>query len=466
MKNTLTHVIACIVLGLSSAMPSYSQNPEKFLVDSMPKEWPFTLTHYQTVPTNDKWWDNFNDPMLTGLIEKAVSNNFDVRAAMDRIEMARQVWRQTRSGYYPQLQLSAGWNKSQESGLTSKHATDVQRMDYFNIGVSMNWEIDVFGKIRAASKADKAAYEASEAEYDAVMVSLCGNLAKAYVDLRVAQREYEITKADVAAQETLTDLANTRYECGLVPELDVVQGRASIQNTQSSLPPIQARIASDINTIALLCGVYPAEVSDLIYPAPIPEVPPTGAVGIPADLLRRRPDVVQAEKELAQYAALAGVAQKEWLPSLTLNGSIGTSAHEFTDLFSKNSFNWEVAPSLTWTIFDGMSREAGIAKAKAQLQAGIEQYNLTVMTAVQEADNAIIELESAQQQSMLMLATAKSYNKILQMQTDRYRQGLCDFQDLIDAQINCLDSSNSIAESRGNELTALITLYVALGGGF
>lgn len=436
------------------------------LRDTMPAAWTLERTNFQTVPTQDRWWEGFGDATLSSLIARAVENNFDVRAAVHRMEMARQVWRQGKSAWYPQLGLNAGWQKSQESGMTGKVAEDPVRADWFSLGVSMNWEVDVFGKIAASVKADKAAFEVSEAEYDAVMVSLCSNLATAYVDLRVAQHQHAITLADVKSQQELLRLAETRYECGLVPQVDVLQGRVTIQSTQTQLPALRSRITTDLNTIALLCGVYPDKLSSLLEPAPLPEIPAVADVGVPADLLRRRPDVVEAEREVAQYAALAGVAKKDWLPSLSIAGSIGTSAHNAGDLFSRHSFTWEIAPTISWTIFDGMGREARIAEAKAQLEAGIDQYNLTVMTAVQETENAMTSLETARQQTALMEASAKNYDRLLEMQLDRYRQGLIDFQDLIDAQLNCLDSRNSIVESKGNELTALITLYSALGGGF
>lgn len=464
MSRKLFLSIFLLASGISETFAA--TQPEELLRDSMPASWTITRTHYQTLPTDDKWWRRFDDPQLASLISRAVDNNFNLLAATKRIESARQLWRSTRSAYFPTLSLGAAWQSAQQSGMTSSPARSPVREDYFSLGISMNWELDIFGKITAAAKADKAAYEASEAEYDAVMVSLCSNLATAYFDLRAAQAQLLLNLEDIKAQEGLLKLAETRYECGLVPQVDVIQARVAIQSTQASLPSIKNRISSDINTIALLCGVYPSSLSGLAESKPLPDSPPAGDLGVPADILRRRPDIVQAEKDVARLAALAGVAKKDFLPTLSIAGSIGTSAHSASDLFRSDSFTWQIQPSLTWTIFDGLAREAKIAGAKADLEAGVDRYNLTVMTAVREAENAISSLEAAQNTTVLMDASLKNYRKVYELQLDRYRQGLVDFTDLISARLDCLHAASQLVESRTAELSSLVTLYTALGGGF
>lgn len=175
---------------------------------------------------------------------------------------------------------------------------------------------------------------------------------------------------------------------------------------------------------------------------------------------------MEAEKNVAQLAALAGVAKKDFLPTLSIAGSIGTSAHDASDLFRSDSFTWSIQPSLTWTIFDGLARESKIAGAKADLEAGIDQYNLTVMTAVRETENAISSLEASQTATVLMEASLKNYQKVYELQLDRYRQGLVDFTDLISARLDCLHAGSQLVESRASELSSLVTLYTALAGGF
>jgi NodT family efflux transporter outer membrane factor (OMF) lipoprotein len=410
------------------------------------------------------WWSEFNDTTLNRLISCAVDNNYDLRSAVQRIDIARQTLRQAQSAFYPQLQVNAGWQNMQESGMNVRHAGNPERDEYFALGLGMSWEVDIFGKIRAQAEADKAAYEATDAEYDAVMLALISNVATSYISLRVAQAQLQITELDLVSQQELLHLAETRYECGLVPQVDVVQGRVALQVIQASIISLKSTILTGINSIALLCGVYADLLPELDSVAELPELPSTNLSDLPADLLRQRPDVREAEKTVQQYAALAGVAKRGWLPTLTITGSIGTSAHIASNLFREDSFTWEVAPKLTWTLFDGLSRNAAIASAKAQLQESVEQYNLTLMTAVKETRNAIVTLDTAKALTVLLQSEVKNYARILQLQTDRYRDGLCTFQDVLNAQQDYLTARKSEVQSRGNELTAVVTVRSAIGG--
>lgn len=409
------------------------------------------------------WWSEFNDTTLNRLISRAVDNNYNLLSAMQRIDMARQTVRQAGAAYYPQLQANVGWEKMQESGMNVRHSGNPERDEYFSLGLSMNWELDIFGKIRAQVKADKSAYEATEAEYDAVMLTLCSNVAKAYISLRVAQAQAALTEQDLVSQRELLKLAETRYECGLVSVVDVVQGRVALQVMQSSLISLKSTILTGINAIALLCGTYADQLPILSVSEELPLLPTTNFNNIPIECLRRRPDVLEAEKTIERYAALAGVAKKDWLPTLSVKGDVGASAHILGNIIARDALTWQVAPTLTWTLFDGMSREAGIASAKAQLQEGIEQYNLAFMTAVNDVQNALIKLDTAKALTVMLQSEVKNYERILQLQTDRYRDGLCSFQDVLNAQQDYISTRKSEVQSRGNELTATVAVFVAIG---
>lgn len=457
MRNTL--IISFI---LSLAIPVKAA-PE--LLDSLPQKWELEPQYMQTTPDNDRWWVSFHDSTLLTLINHAVDNNYNVLEAMHRIELARLAQRQTESGYYPTINANAGWQRDHSAGAITPGGRSMNT-DYFSLGLSMNWEADVFGRIREQVKADKASYRATLADYDATLVSLCSSLAKAYFQLRVAQAQYKVAEENIAAQEELLKLATARYEAGLVPQLDVVQARMVVTDTRNTLPQLKNLIASSVYQVSLLAGEYPDKLHDILNKGILPDAPAPVPVGLPQSLLRRRPDIVAAEQQLARYAALIGVAKKEFLPVLSLSASVGTEAHRAGDLFGSQSLAYSVMPTLSWTIFDGFARNARVAEAKAQMLTAIDSYNLTVMTAVSEVNKAISEYNSLNDQLVLSEMLVKDGKKALELQVDRYRQGLVDFSDIAQTLLSLLGYENSLISIRGNSLASLVTLYTALGGGY
>ena len=254
-KKTLPLLVAAVVAmpailnaQTSDRLPAAS-NASGQLRDSMPATWTLEPQYTQTTPTSDGWWNRFSDPTLQALMQRAVDNNFNVLAAAQRIEQARQTIRQTKAGYYPSFNIQAGWDKVQTSGLNDVVHVHTERDSYWHGDIGMNWEIDLFGRIRRQLKADKAGYKASLADYDAVLVSLCSDLASTYVDLRVAQQQLLLTEGTASEQDSLLNMAKLRYEAGLVSELDVVTARIMIKQTRATIPSLRAQIAADINAI-------------------------------------------------------------------------------------------------------------------------------------------------------------------------------------------------------------------------
>ena len=439
---------------------------EKYLNDSIPARWEYEPQNVMTTPSQDPWWNSFGDPTLTELIRRAVDNNYNVLVAQQRIESARQMWRQSKAAYWPTVGLNAGWTKSQQSGRIASSPTPSTRMDYFTLGLSMNWELDVFGRITAQAKAEKAQYQASIADYDATLVSLCSNVARAYFQLRMAQAEIKVAQANIATQDSLLKIANIRYECGLVAQVDVVQAQIVVAQTQSTLPPLNATVATSINEIAVLLGVYPDEVKELLTPRKLPEAPPLTVSCDPSQLLRRRPDIVGAERQIAYYAAMLGVAKKDFLPALELRATAATESHNLKNMFGSHSFSYSIMPTLTWTVFDGFARSAKVAAAKADLQAEIDTYNQSVITAVQEVNNAMVDYETVVQRLALERQLLKFSVRELELQVDRYTQGLTDYYNVAQALINVLQYQNNVTELQASELTGIVSIYTALGGGW
>lgn len=462
MKHIYTLLLMLVALSPGVARAGTAD----VLLDSLPKTWELESTYFQTTPSEDNWWNNFGDPILTELIKKAVENNYNVLAAQKRIEVASQVCRQTKAGYYPTLSADAGWTREQTANTVHSEHSHPTVISHFALGLSMNWELDVFGRIQSQLKADKANYRASVADYDATLVSLCSNLAKAYFELRMAQAEYEVTSRNIAVSEEQKKLAVARYEAGLRPYLDVVQADITLTQTKATLPQLNASITTALNEIALLVGEYPEQLSLLKEAMPLPETPPPGMVTDPAGLLRRRPDIVAAEQQLAATAAQIGIAKKDFLPTLSVSANIGTQGQALKDLFGSGSLYYTVMPTLSWTIFDGMARNAQLAQARLNMEAQIDQYNLTVMTAIQEVNNAMISWQSSSDQLVYQQMLLRQARQQVEIQIDRYRQGLAAFSDIAAAQVTVLQYENSVISTHATQLADLVTLYSALGGGF
>lgn len=370
--------------------------------------------------------------------------------------MARNAMLQARSAYWPQLSANASYARERTQRLNT---------NTYSLGAQMNWEIDVFGKIREAVKAKKASYRASKAEYTGAMVSMAADMATYYMEYRIAQTHLAIAEEQLASQEHILKIAEARHEAGLVSKLDVAQAKTVYLTTESTIPALKASLRQTRTAIATLMGVYPDSIAPMLSARDT--LPPHRMLipaGIPADLLRRRPDIMAAEADVAGAAAAVGIAKKDYLPTLSLAGEIGTVAARPGDMFTGDSFHYSIAPTLSWTIFDGLSRKYGVAQAREQMQTSIDAYNLTVMTAVGEVDNAMASYGSALETMEITSDLLAQSREALALSVDQYKQGLSAFTNVVDAQIDVLNAANSMATAKGNALIAIIDLYKALGG--
>ncbi len=463
LKSTFT-----LISAMATAVCSYAtENPVRWLRDSLPDSWEYVSQYSQKLPTEDDWWKTFGDRNLDSLISMAERENFNAGAAVSRIEMARKTLDAAKSAYFPTIDLSASWTKGQNSGATSKAVTPPSGYDYFSLGASAQWEIDIFGKITQNIKVSKASYEATRAEYDGLMVSLAANVAKAYITLRSAQRELEVAKSHLAEQEKVLAIVEARFKAGIASKLEVTQSKTVVATTKASIPSLEAMIESSINSLALLTARYPSDIHDWLSSTSAEMQIIYGAqLGVPADLLRRRPDIIEAEAVLARNAAQLGVAKKEFLPTLSITGSIATQAHDASNLFGKNSLYWEIRPSLDWTLFDGLARNYKTAEARSQLEAAVYSYNYTVMNAVIEVQNATTTYKSSISTYDLMANAVEESKESLSLAVELYKKGLTPFSNVVDAQIRYLENQDSQIAARKNALSAVVSLYQALGGGW
>jgi NodT family efflux transporter outer membrane factor (OMF) lipoprotein len=403
-----------------------------------------------------RWWERFDDPLLTRLIDEATAGNLDLAAASARLTQARESLVQARAGLVPTLTGSAGAGRTVGAG--SDHNS-------FSVGADAAWEADLFGRIRRGIEAARADAEGSYYDREALRVALAAEVATNYVDARLAQERLTIARDTLAIADDNLQIATWRREAGLVSSLDVEQARASRAQTAASIPNIENAFASATYRIAVLTGRAPGALTgELSAAKPIPKGPSDVAVGIPADTLRQRPDVRAAERSLAAATARIGVAEAQLLPDLRLTGNIGTSAFSIGGLF--NAITGGIFSSLSQTLFDGGRLRSQVRSQRAATEAALATYHQSVLTSLEDVENALLALRAARErQAQFAIALQAAANSELLARTE-YRSGLTDFQQLLEAERTLLSARDGVAASRGDEALALVQLYRALGGGW
>ena len=379
--------------------------------------------------------------------------------------MAKAGLRMERSGFFPTVGINAGWTRQQTSGNTSELPQSTQH--YYDVSANMSWELDIFGSIRQRVKAQKETFAASKEEYTAVMVSLSAQVASSYIQLRELQQELKVVERNCASQAAVLKITEVRYNTGLVSKLDVAQAKSVYFSTKASIPQLESGINQYITSLAVLLGTYPQEIRPVLERVgELPDYMEPISIGIPADLLMRRPDIRSAEHQINAQAASLGASKSDWLPQVFIKGSVGYASKDFKDLTKHKSFTYEIAPALSWTIFSGGKLVNATKSARAQLDEAIDQFNQTVLTAVQETDNAMTAYRSSIKQIVALREVRNQGQETLTLSLDLYKQGLTPFQNVLDAQRSLLSYENQLVQARGNSLLQLIALYQALGGGW
>lgn len=406
--------------------------------------------------SNDRWWQSFNDPILDTLITRGLDANYDVATAVYRMQAAQSQIDAARAAYWPQVGVQTGYTHARSAGATSNG---------WNTGASIQWQIDLFGRVNAQVNSARAGYRASAADTYAAQLSMAAQIAQSYIDLRMAQAQQQVALAHISRSDTIAQIAKTRFECGLAAKIDVDQALIALYSTRAALPGLNSQIHADINALAFLTASTPQAIKAIVDPArPMPEFRALVATDVPTDLLRRRPDVLAAEAAVGQAAAQLGIARKDYLPTLSLNGTLGWANRGSKPQFDSNALTYSIAPTLSWTVFDGMARRANTAASRSQLEAAVSQYNRAVANAFTEADNAISTYTNALSSVIDYQLAMQSASEFLQLSLDLYTQGISDFTNVANAQQSYLQYANSTIAAHGKALSNLINLYQALGG--
>ena len=444
-----------------------AQSNGEYLDGPLPQEWNDGEYFNQTLPPDDEWWHNFEDPVLDSLISVAATNNYSALGAMENIRKARAAWRTAQGKMMPSFDLSLGWQRTKSSGNIAQTMYTEAWEGQFSAAVTMQWQADIFGSIYMRSKAQKKLFMATEEEYKAVMVTLTANVASTYFALRESLARMQVLRENVNSQREIMKIVVSRYDSGLASKLDVAQSRSVYYSTMAQIPAMQATIESYRTSMAVLLGVYPQQLEGWLDDCcSLPDyVEPVG-VGIPAMLVRRRPDIRAAERQVEANAALLGATKRDWFPQLLLTGSVGFASDEKKHLFRSRSLTWEIAPVLKWNIFSGGERINATREARAALDASIASFNGTVLTAMQEVEDAMSQYKSSVEQIVSLREAVNQNRETLTLSLELYKQGLTEYQNVLDAQRTLLTYQDYLVQAQGSSLINLIKLYEALGGGW
>lgn len=410
-----------------------------------------------------RWWDALNDPALTALIETAVAGNLDLKQALSRVREARARRKGSQAGLFPVVDASGTAKKSRSSGDSGSGNSS----DLYAAGFDAGWEIDVFGGVRRSIEASQADLEASQAAFQDVMISLLAEVAENYIDVRTYQARLAVSKANVAAQQETWELLAAIYQAGSGDALAVEQARYNLESSKSTIPDLKTGLEAALNRLAVLTSQAPGSINKALTAVrPLPDVSARLAVGVPADLLRRRPDVRQAERKLAAETARVGVAVADLYPKFTLNGAIGLDALSLGNLTRAASRTWLLGAAVNWPVFD-----AGAIRSNIEIQSAIQEqallaYETAVLNALEEVENAMVAYVQEREKLTALTAATQSAQSAVELAGYQYTSGIIGFTDVLDAQRSLLAFQDEAARSRGTVLVDLVRLYKALGGGW
>jgi len=422
------------------------------------------------------WWQAFDDPLLNSVIAEALSSNLDQKIALSRVREERAYVVMSRAGLFPSIDTSGSYTRERYSGNTpfGFFPTLLPRDEnIYEAGFDTSWELDVFGGIRRGVEASKADLAASIENARDVRVTLLAEAARDYVTVRALERRIQIAKANLRDQSDSLKLAQARFEQGFAPELDVFQARSLLETTQAQVPELESELAQTIHRIGVLLGREPdalqAELSDM---APIPGIADPDAIavripaGLPSDLLRRRPDIRAAEREIAAATARVGVATADLYPKFSIVGTAGLESISPGDFFFGTSRMWQVGPTMTWPIFEGGRIRAYIEVRNAQEEQALLSYRKTVLIALAEVEDALVAYAKERTRHQALAASAEDFKRSQLLALDRYEEGYATYLDVLEAQRSLYTAQDSLAQSDQLLIDDLIAIYKALGGGW
>jgi NodT family efflux transporter outer membrane factor (OMF) lipoprotein len=472
----LLAVSATLLGGCAAVGPDY-ERPESPLG---PEWYQAEIARYDTTAEQQTdWWRLLGDPALDQLVELAYLQNNSVKIAGLRVLEARAQLDIARGNRFPQSQVVSGQatavGASENAANTA--AGDLNYTQY-SLGVGASWEIDFWGKFRRSIEAADASYLASIAARNQVMVLVTAQVCGTYLAIRTLEETLRITEQNIELQQRSFDIVNVQFENGSTSELDVLQARTLLLSTKSTVPALQTDLYKARHALSLLLGVPPGDLGELLDgKSAIPTLPARLYVGLPADLLRRRPDVRQAEYLAMAQNALVGVAESNLYPSFSLTGSLGLVAAGNTDttrsgesgigqLFNADSLSYSVGPSFVWPFLNYGRLKNNVVVQDVRLQQALLAYRDTVLNAAREVEDSLVSLRGAEQQKDMLAVTVDNATRAADVAQLRFNEGFADYQRVLDAQQALFAQQSRYISSLSDVVGGFISLYVALGGGW
>jgi NodT family efflux transporter outer membrane factor (OMF) lipoprotein len=437
----------------------------------MPDAWARELEAGLAVGEADlqTWWSALDDPVLHELLERAQEGNLDLRLAMERIREAQARRGIASSARVPSVDGVGEASRSRVSeGVTSAIPPPQGRTDnYYQAGFDAFWELDIWGRVAATVDSADAAVQASVEDYRDVLVLLLAETALTYLDVRTLQARLRVAHENVELQRATLKLTNDRYDSGISPELDVRQAELNLASTESVIPVLDTALARSMNRLGTLLAAPPAELLELLVtPSPLPAPPGEVVVGLPADLLRNRPDIRAAERALAAQHALIGVATADLYPQFSLLGTLSLQSVDGGDFLDSGSRAWGFGPSLRWSLFSGGRVRSAIDVEDARTAQALAAYERTVLLALEEVENALVAYAKERQRRDSLERAVTATRRSVELVEVLYKTGEADFLEVLDMQRVLTSQEDQLAESEGLVVQRLVLLYKALGGGW
>lgn len=414
------------------------------------------------------WWKLFEDNALTELVNQAVLNNRDLQAAQANLREARALYMEAGLNLAPAVTTHANYNEQKRSaGALNNRSFAPRELKLYNIGFDALWELDLFGRVRRNVEASSDEVDAQEASLRDLGISLIAEVARNYFELRGLQNQLATAKKNVDNQSQTLELTRVKLEGGRGTELDTARATAQLDATLSTIPPLESTIRQAIHRLSVLTGQLPGTLTEkLSQAAPLPKIPKTINIGQPGDLLRRRPDIRIAERTLAAATARIGVATADLFPRVSFVGTIALEANTLSGVGAASSDTYSLGPRISWAALSLNHVYAQIKASDAHAEAGLAQYEQTVLNALEETENALVNYNRERNRRDLLALAAKASEKAHKLAHLRYAEGVSDFLTVLDVESRLLQDQDRLAQSETGTATALVALYKALGGGW
>lgn len=462
MMRRFSALSALLVLGLNGCMvgPDYTR-PDVAAPEAFRFQEPEAAD-----PADTAWWQQFDDPVMEGLINEALANNKDLRIAAARVEEFAGALTSTRAALFPQIGYGAAGSRdrfSEQLGTPASPGVPNPRITYQAL-LSASWEIDLWGRIRRESEAAQAGLFATEEARRGVVLALVSATAVGYTSLRTLDKQLEIARATAKSYRETLDLFELRYAGGVVSLVQVSQIRSQYEFALAQVPLLEALVARQEHALSALLGRNPGPI---LRGKPIEQLklPPVPA-GLPSDLLARRPDVLQAEQDLIAANARIGAARALYFPTLSLTGAVGTASAELDDLFTGPARTWSYAGSLVGPIFTFGLIEGLVAQSEARQRQLLANYERSIQTAFREVDDALIDARKSRERLAAQERRVQALQDYARLATLRYDNGYTSYLEVLDALRSLFEAELDFADSYGQVFTALVNTYKAMGGGW